>query len=214
MSQLFKPCDRAQRYLLPPSMRDWLPGGDPAYFIIDVVEELDLHAIYAYYERDSRIAPTKAALEAAAKEKARADGKLDENDKPILPKHGRPPAMPPGEPKPTDQRNFTDPESRIMKMPTKAFDQAYNCQAAADAESQIIVAEDVTDTPNDKEQVVPMVKEIEANTGEKPEQLSADSGYDSEANVTALREQGIDDAKCIRCGTCRSVCPAKAVVVE
>jgi len=362
MSQQFKPYDRDQQYLLPPSMHDWLPEGDLAYFIVDVVEVLDLSEIYAYYERDpktgrpkassgqpafhpkvmvalllyayangtpgsrriaklcerdigyrivsadqqpdfrtisefrrihlnalrrlfvqvlhlareaglvrlghvaldgtkvkanasrhaamsyarmqeaekryeqeidellaqaeaadaeedarygkgrrgdelsaelrfretrlAKIREAKAALEEAAMEKARAEGKVDEHDEPIPPKRGRPPKTPPGVPKPKDQRNFTDPESRIMKMASKAFDQAYNCQVAVDTEAQIIVAADVTDAPNDKEQVEPMVGQIEENLGKRPRQLSADSGYYSEANVTRLRENGIDDYVC------------------
>ena len=61
MSQQFKPYDRDQQYLLPPSMQDWLPDGDLAYFIVDVVDVLDLSEIYAYYERDPKTGRRKAA---------------------------------------------------------------------------------------------------------------------------------------------------------
>ncbi|NQU24049.1 MAG: transposase, partial [Candidatus Nealsonbacteria bacterium] len=61
MSRQFKPYDRDQQYLLPPSMRDWLPAGDLAYFVVDVVEALDLSAVYAYYERDQKTGRPKAA---------------------------------------------------------------------------------------------------------------------------------------------------------
>ena len=50
MSHQFKPCDRSQPFRLPPSLRDWLPRGDLAYFLVDIVETLDLSAIYEYYE--------------------------------------------------------------------------------------------------------------------------------------------------------------------
>jgi len=356
MSNGFKPYDRDQAFLLPPSMRDWLPAGDLAYFIVDVVETLDLREIEKYYrvgkagsgqppfhprvmtalllyayslgtpssrqiarwcERDvgyrivsadqqpnfrtisefrrihlkalerlfvqvlqmadeaglvklghvaldgtkvqanaskhkamsygrmgekeaqyvkevdallkraqetdaaedrqcgpdvrgdelpeelrfrekrlAKIREAKAALEARALEKARAEGKLDADDQPIRSKGGRPPKTPPGTPEPKAQRNFTDPESPIMKMGDGSFDQAYNCQAAVDAAHQIIVAQAATDAPNDKEQVVPMVDQIRRNLGRKPKRAIADSGYYSERNVRWLRKRRMDDYLC------------------
>ena len=88
------------------------------------------------------------------------------------------------------QRNFTDPQSRIMKTPN-GFEQAYNAQAVVDADSQVIVAEGLTNAGNDKQQVVPMAEEIARNTGRTPKELSADSGYCSEANLEALAGLGI-----------------------
>ena len=55
--------------------------------------------------------------------------------------------------------------------------QAYNAQAAVDAEAQIIAAQDVTQSAVDCGQLVPMTDAIEANLGRKPAQLSADAGY-------------------------------------
>ncbi len=76
---------------------------------------------------------------------------------------------------------------------TKSFEQCYNCQAAVDEESQIIVAAHVTQQANDKQQLQPLVEEIKTNTdGEKPKKVSADSGYFSETNVTYLEAEGID----------------------
>jgi hypothetical protein len=72
------------------------------------------------------------------------------------------------------------------------FVQAYNAQAAVDAEAQIIVAQDVTQSPVDSGQLVPMTDAIETNLGRKPEQLSADAGYCSEANLKALESRNID----------------------
>ena len=364
--QRFKPCDRNQAFLLPPSLRDWLPDGDLAYFIIDLVETLDLRAIYRYYElgetkpskrkrrkarsgqpayhpemmtalllyaycngtpssrrigklceRDAgyrvvaadqqpnfrtisefrrihlnalnglfvqvlrlaqkaglvklghvaldgtkvkanaskhkamsyarmvakeedlarqveellkraeevdtredglygpdkrgdeipeelrfretrlkKIREAKRALEEEAKEKARAEGKLDDQDQPKPPQRGRAPKTPPGTPKPKAQRNFTDPESKIMKMGNKALDQAYNCQVAVDSEAQMIVARQVTNAANDKEQLQPMAAQIKRNAKANPKQLSADSGYCSQANVRHLRRRRIDDYVC------------------
>lgn len=88
------------------------------------------------------------------------------------------------------QRNFTDPDSRIMKD-SKGFEQSYNAQAAVDADSQVIVAADVTNETNDKRQVVAMVAAIAEQTGDLPQELSADSGYCSEANLAHLAERGI-----------------------
>ena len=99
---------------------------------------------------------------------------------------------PPSAPPPRDkaQRNFTDPESQIMKTPN-GFEQAYNAQAAVDAGSQVIVAEGLTNAGNDKQQVVPLAEEIERNLGRAPRELSADSGYCSEANLGELQQRGI-----------------------
>jgi len=83
------------------------------------------------------------------------------------------------------QRNFTDPGSRIMKTPN-GFEQAYNAQAAVDADSQVIVAAGLTNAGNDKQQVVPMAAAIEQNMGRPPQELSADSGYCSESNLAEL----------------------------
>jgi transposase len=88
------------------------------------------------------------------------------------------------------QRNFTDPESRIMKTPN-GFEQAYNAQAVVDADSQVIVAEGLTNAGNDKQQVVPLAAEIERNLGRVPKELSADNGYCSEGNLEELDRLGI-----------------------
>src|SRR5207342_3186664 len=102
------------------------------------------------------------------------------------------PAAPlPDQPDPKAQRNFTDPDSRIMKS-KEGFVQAYNAQAAVDAEAQIIVAHELTQCGSDQGQLVPLVEAIETNLGRKPEQASADSGYCSEAILKALVARGID----------------------
>jgi len=110
-------------------------------------------------------------------------------------RRGRKPKAPSDKPESKSQRNFTDPESRIMKDgATKSFEQCYNCQAAVDQESQIVVAATVTQEPNDKQQVEPLIGELESNLGEEnlPGKASADSGYFSEANVNYLQSKGID----------------------
>ena len=95
-----------------------------------------------------------------------------------------------GEPDPKAQKNFTDPESRIMKNSDKSFIQAYNAQATVDTKSQIIVAADVTIQANDCNQLQDQIKQVKENTGSYPKEASADAGYFSEPNVKFLiREQ-------------------------
>jgi transposase len=91
------------------------------------------------------------------------------------------------------QRNFTDPESRIMPAPGgKHFIQAYNAQAAVDSAHQVIVAAEVTNKPADQGQAEPMMEIVQQNTGRLPRQMSADAGYFSSDAVTKLTVQGID----------------------
>jgi hypothetical protein len=155
--------------------------------------------------RLQKLREAKAALEAEAKGRAvqaaeAARAKLAERERQAAetgrkPK-GRPPQVPDPEqavPDPKAQRNFTDPDSRIMKDgATKGFEQAYNAQAAVDSRAQIIVAALVTQEANDLQQLVPLLAQAEANLGEKPRQASADAGYFSDANVTAESVQGIE----------------------
>jgi hypothetical protein len=75
---------------------------------------------------------------------------------------------------------------------TKSFVQAYNCQAAVDGQSQVIVASQVTQQANDKRQLQPLVEQVKANVHETPKQVSADNGYYSEENVAFLAQEGID----------------------
>jgi transposase len=144
--------------------------------------------------RAEKIRAAKAELEAEAKAAAEAKAKAEAEEKRKAEgrnKAGKPAASPSPEPAPKAQRNFTDPESRIMKS-KDGFVQAYNGQAAVDAHAQIIVAQDVTQSAVDYSQLVPMTDAIETNLGRKPEQLSADSGYCSETNLEALESRAID----------------------
>ena len=104
---------------------------------------------------------------------------------------GRKPKELDGVPSDKAQRNFTDPESRIMKT-SNGYEQGYNAQAAVDAECQVIVAQDVTDEQNDHNQLIPVVDQITANLERPPEQVSADAGYCSEKNIEALEQREID----------------------
>lgn len=119
--------------------------------------------------RLKRIREAKKAVEERARQKAGAEGKSTEQTKPD----------------PKAQYNFTDPESRIMKS-NEGFVQAYNAQAAVESEFQLIVGQAVTQAPNDKEQVVPMMEAVETQSGQRPEEVLADSGYCSEKNLEHL----------------------------
>jgi transposase len=107
------------------------------------------------------------------------------------PRRGRPPRTPPGTPAPTTQRNFTDPDSRIMVDGDKAFVQAYNAQAAMEAH-QVIVACTVTNQANDAPHCLPLVAAVRRNTRRRPRRILADAGYWSEQNVTTLRTAKIE----------------------
>jgi transposase len=139
--------------------------------------------------RQSRLKKIREAKEALEREEREAHDPVSL----VGMKRCRKRKHPPDVPKPTEQRNFTDPESRIMKdTTTKGFIQGYNAQVAVDAKAQVIVAAEVTDEPNDKNQVEPMVQQIENNTSDTPKELSADSGYYSEANISLLQDRGIE----------------------
>src|SRR5580704_13829960 len=142
--------------------------------------------------RLARIREAKAALEAEAKEvaaeeaaeKARAKG-LDEETMAAASEE----AAAKAKPKPKAQRNFTDPESRIMKTSDGSFHQCFNGQAVVDSKTQVIVAADVSDQAPDAEQLAPALDQLDENLAaietELPEGavLTADAGYFSADNV-------------------------------
>ena len=91
------------------------------------------------------------------------------------------------------QRNFTDPESRIMPGPGgRDFQQSYNCQAVTDSAQQVIVAARATNQPSDKQLAVVMVEEAIGNVGTVPREVSADAGYYSAKAVEELYALGVD----------------------
>jgi len=137
------------------------------------------------HKRLAKIREAKAALEAEAKAEAE-----EKAARPPKYRGGRKPKTPPGTPKDKAQRNFTDPESQIMKG-RDGFIQGYNAQAAVDADHQVIVAQSLTGNASDQGELVPLVDGIKAGTGRKPKEVSADTGYCSEANLEALQERRI-----------------------
>ena len=141
--------------------------------------------------RLARIRAAKAELEAEARaaEAARPPPPCHPDGSP-KPRPGRPPQHPPGQPKPQAQRNFTDPESRIMKG-RDGFIQAYNAQACVDADKQIIVAHRLTNNGSDQDALLPLLDGVEANTGEMPDEVSADNGFCSETNLQGLIDRTV-----------------------
>jgi hypothetical protein len=146
-------------------------------------------------KRLAKLREAKAALEAearaAADEKARAEAAAqDELKAKGGKKPGRKAAPPSGEPAAKAQRNFTDPQSRILKT-KDGFVQGYNGQIAVDAKAQVIVAQRLIARQSDQDQLIPLIDDIETNLGRLPKEASADAGYCSEANLTALVERGV-----------------------
>src|SRR5437762_2731681 len=280
MTKAYRPYTLDQQLLLPPDMRQWLPEGDLALFISDVVDELDLAAIYRSYEtgdgrgqppydpamlvkvllyayctglrssrkieratyRDvairvlagdqhpdhdsiaafrQRHLPALAGLFVqglrlcqaaglvklghvaldgtkvqanASKHKAMSYARMNESEhqlerevRALLDQAAQ------AQPAPGAQYNFTDPASRIMlDGASKSWVQAYNAQAVVDAQAQVIVACTVTQEATDVQQFVPLLTQVQTNTGQRPSIVTADAGYFSEANLTAAAVEGID----------------------
>ena len=141
--------------------------------------------------RLEKIREAREALEAAAKQKA-------EDHIAKMETEGRNHRTDAEQAVPDDkaQRNFTDPESKIMKTSNKGYDQCGNAQAVA-TESQVIVAADVTDQANDVRQVEPMIEQMQSNIDAaeldgRVKEFIADAGYFSEGNVSAVESAGMD----------------------
>jgi len=145
--------------------------------------------------RLAKLAEARAKIEARAKERfererAEHQAKLAERaakteatgKKP----GGRPPQPPVAGPLPSDQINLTDEASRIMPVAGGGFEQCYNAQAVVAADSLLVVAIDVVQAANDKQQLAPMVEQLKVlpEALGKVENLLADNGYFSAANVT------------------------------
>lgn len=107
---------------------------------------------------------------------------------------GKPPEPPAAGPRPTDQINLTDEESRIMPVSGGGFEQCYNAQAVVAEDSLLVVATNVVQAPNDKQQLEPMLAKINALPEDlgKGSVMLGDNGYFSAANVTACLAAGIE----------------------
>ena len=136
--------------------------------------------------RLEKIREARSRLEADARAQAAEKGEEKKSGGP-----GRPRKNEPGTPRDSAQSNFTDPQSRIMKG-HDGFIQGYNAQAAVDADSQVIVAQGLTNNASDARQLAPMAAQIKENTKRQARELSADAGYCSEDNLKELNRRRIE----------------------
>jgi transposase len=167
-----------------------------------VSDGLDVPAEIA--RRDKRLAAlaqAKAKIEQRARERhaveqqayeakcAKRDAQREAGKKP----RGKEPEAPSSAPKGSDQVNLTDEESRIMPGSSGGFGQSYNAQAAVDTETMLVIVPHVTQAPNDKQQIVPILDKVQALPSElgAVQALLADTGYFSAANIQACEAQAI-----------------------
>jgi transposase len=158
-------------------------GDEMPDWVADKQQRLDkIRAAKAELEAEA-----KAAAEEEERRRAKAEEKrIAEGRK----KSGRTPAPPRREPDGKTQRNFTDPQSRVL-LTKDGYIQGYNAQAAVDSAAQIIVAHGLTASMSEQEQLVPLTDGVKNNLGRKPKEVSADAGYCSEANLMALAAREI-----------------------
>lgn len=140
-------------------------------------------------QRLERLRAAKAALEAEAKAPPPAD---DDGPGPStgMMDHGKPKRAQDGGPPDRAQRNFTDPDSRILKT-ADGIVQGYNAQIAVDGAHQIILAQRVQTNAADRGALAPLVKAIRRDLRANPQELSADAGYCDEANLAFLARRRI-----------------------
>lgn len=153
-------------------------------------------------ERLARIAAAKAEIEARARQRFEQEQAAFEEDQARRQEKtkrtgkkpgGRPPQPPSPGPRPKDQVNLTDGESRIMPTSGGGFDQAYNAQATVAEGSLLVVTTDVTQSPVDVEQLATALRQLQDLEPllERPEELLADAGYFSARNVETVEAAGI-----------------------
>jgi transposase len=161
-------------------------------------------------DRLTKIREAKARLEAEARDKAEAEQKRRDEEQAQREaagrkRRGKKPAPVEATPQDTAQTNFTDPAAKIMKQSNKGFDYSFNAQAVVDSANQIIVAAEVTNQANDKQQAVPMgraaLDNVTAAGIERPQAAdgtplpipnTADTGYFSEEAIKELATMGLD----------------------
>ena len=164
--------------------------------IREAKEALEAEELQRREQRLAKIRKAKEALEAEAREAETARrAELEAQGKqPRAPRDGRDPFAP----KPTAQRNFTDPESKIMKTADGSFHQCYSGQAVVDSVAQVIVVAELSDEAADQCQLQPALEQLDQNLeaigAELPDGavMTADGGYFSEENVTTCEQHGVD----------------------
>jgi transposase len=141
-------------------------------------------------DRLAKIEAAKKRIEARQAEADRERGRHPDDQQRPSSGMGRSFKRPFGETQEQAQDNFTDPESRIMKL-SGSFEQCYNAQAAVDGESQIIIANGLTNNGADHGQLLPMIEAVKNNLGPWPQRVLADSGYQSEQGFAELEKKGV-----------------------
>ena len=152
-------------------------------------------------ERLENLAKARAVLEERAKErydaeKAEYDAKMSKREEKARKKHRKPggkaPTPPKEGPQEKDQYNFTDPDSRIMKNSTNAgYDQHYNAQIAVTQDSMFIVANSLSNHPNDKQEAEPTLDALAPKLGQFPS-AAMDNGFFSAHNIKASEQRKIE----------------------
>lgn len=149
--------------------------------------------------REAKAALEQRARQEAERKRAEAEQRLQQRQQRAAesgrPWRGQLPQMPDpaaAQPQPNAVINTTDAESRVMRERAGGFIQGFNAQAAVDSQAQIIVAADVTNAQNDRAQLVPMLQQVEQNSGAKPAQVSADTDYYSPKHIGSPCLEGID----------------------
>jgi len=152
-------------------------------------------------ERLAQLAQAKAILEARAQaryaaEQAEYQAKVQAREEKARrtkrKPRGKAPKPPTPGPRAKDQYNFTDPESRIMKNSTNAgFDQHYNAQAAVEQDSFLVVANGLSNHPNDQAEALPTLDALAPVLGQ-PAAAALDNGFFSAANITGMEARGIE----------------------
>ncbi len=163
---------------------------------LNIAEEIAFRQV-----RLANLAQAKAVIEARAKEryrveKAEHDAKMRERKEKAKQTGRKPRGRTPRAPTPgardKDQYNFTDPESRIMKNSTNdGVDQHYNVQLAVDQESYLVVANTLSNHPNDYAEAIPTLDAIPAQVG-TPKSTALDNGYFSKGNIEGIEARGVE----------------------
>lgn len=142
-------------------------------------------------ERLAKIEAAKARLEARQRQADQERGRHPDDQQRGGDGAGRPFKHPFGVPDDKAQDNFTDPQSRIMKM-GGSFEQCYNAQAVVDGDSQLIIANGLTNNAADNGELLPMMQAVEKNFGQLPQRVLVDSGYRSEQGLASLEQMGVE----------------------
>ena len=183
MRELFEEADRLDAAEADQEPEDDDPSGRAAR------AEARRAAIRIAKERLAALDRAKEECEARAAEKKERWDSISAEDRP----HRK---VPTGVPESDDRANLTDSDSRLMKLKSGGYAQAYNANVAVEASHQIIVGTSLSSDPTDYYQLKPTVESVKEVTGESPEKYVTDAGYCSNANVSYLEEQGISALIC------------------